>query len=70
MRLKQIRLERAYAMRGLALAADVSQSTIRNIEHDITHPSLVTCRKLAKALEVEPKDIDECREVIDDLLRH
>ena len=42
--------------------ADVSVSTIRDIEAGRHKPSLITCAKLAVALEMPMEEIDECKE--------
>ena len=53
--LRALRLDRALSQRDLAAASGVAQATINRLElgHRSAHPS--TVRKLAKALEVEPR---------------
>ena len=56
-RLKTLRTEHVLTLRELAEAAGVSKDTIWRLEngHSEAHPS--TIRKLAKALDVQPKDL-------------
>ena len=68
MRLRMLRLYKAYSIRGLAIRAKLAETTVRNVEEEINPPSLTTCRKLAGALGVEPVEIDECADVIDQLI--
>jgi transcriptional regulator with XRE-family HTH domain len=56
-RLKTLRTEHVLTLRELAEAAGVSKDTIWRLEngHSEAHPS--TIRKLAKALDVQPKEL-------------
>ena len=56
-RLRTLRTEHVLTLRELAEAAGVSKDTIWRLEngHSAAHPS--TIRKLAKALEVQPKEL-------------
>ena len=56
-RLRTLRTEHVLTLRELAEAAGVSKDTIWRLEngHSDAHPS--TIRKLAKALEVQPKEL-------------
>ena len=56
-RLRQLRLERALTQRELCLLAGVSQDALSRLENERrpAHPS--TIRRLAEALEVEPKEL-------------
>jgi transcriptional regulator with XRE-family HTH domain len=57
-KVKQLRTERVMSLRELAERAGVSKDTIWRLESGTStnaHPS--TIRKLAKALEVEPKEL-------------
>src|SRR5215217_7844561 len=56
-RLKTLRIEHVLTLRELAEAAGVSKDTIWRLEHGHSeaHPS--TIRKLAKALDVQPKEL-------------
>lgn len=55
--LKDLRLEKCFSIRDLANAAGVSPTTIQNIESGIK-PVLRTKRKIAKALNVDPSNVD------------
>lgn len=57
-KVKELRRERVMSLRELAERASVSKDTIWRLESGTStnaHPS--TIRKLAKALEVEPKEL-------------
>jgi DNA-binding XRE family transcriptional regulator len=56
-RLRNLRTEHVLTLRELAEAAGVSKDTIWRLEngHSEAHPS--TIRKLAKALDVQPKEL-------------
>ncbi len=56
-RLKKARIRRLLTQEELAEAAEVSPSTIVNIERDQTEPHFSTIRKLAKALDVDPTSL-------------
>jgi DNA-binding XRE family transcriptional regulator len=62
MKLKEIRISRFLSMNRLARDADLSLSTIRDIEAGKHQPSEITCAKLASALGLPAEEIDECRE--------
>jgi DNA-binding XRE family transcriptional regulator len=64
MRLREIRVSRFLSMARLARMADISTSTIRDMEAGKHKPSDITCAKLAAALGISAGDIDECREEI------
>ena len=53
-KLKEIRTRRFLTQEELAEKADVSHSTIVNIERNHAEPQFRTIRKLAKALDVDP----------------
>jgi transcriptional regulator with XRE-family HTH domain len=53
-KLKEIRTRRFLTQEELADKAEVSHSTIVNIERNHAEPQFRTIRKLAKALDVEP----------------
>ena len=59
-KLKEIRESQAMSIRDLAKEAGISPSTLHRIEQGKTATRVrwVTQRKLAKALGVQPKDID------------
>jgi transcriptional regulator with XRE-family HTH domain len=56
-RLKQLREDRGYSVRGLAREAGVSPETVYSLEHGRRQPSVRTVGKLARALGVESKDL-------------
>jgi transcriptional regulator with XRE-family HTH domain len=53
-KLKEIRTRRFLTQEELAEKAEVSHSTIVNIERNHAEPQFRTIRKLAKALDVDP----------------
>jgi transcriptional regulator with XRE-family HTH domain len=53
-------------MARLARLADVSVSTIRDIESGKHRPSMITYAKLASALDMPAEEIDECRQEIEE----
>ena len=55
--LKQLREERALSRRDLAYSSGVHEITIYRVEHGKSTPRPSTIRKLAKALDVSPRDI-------------
>jgi transcriptional regulator with XRE-family HTH domain len=56
-RLRQLRVERALSLRALAQRSGVAFDTINKLELGHRPARLVTIRKLAKAFEVEPKEL-------------
>jgi transcriptional regulator with XRE-family HTH domain len=56
-RLKQLREENALSLRELAGISDVSHNVIWRIESGRTGAQPRTIRKLAQALEVEPREL-------------
>jgi transcriptional regulator with XRE-family HTH domain len=56
-KLKELREDRAYSARELAELAGVHYRTILRIEHGQESVQPRTLRKLAQALEVEPRDL-------------
>lgn len=56
-RLRQLRVERALSLRALAERSGVAFDTINKLELGHRPARLVTIRKLAEALSVEPKDL-------------
>ena len=63
--LREIRLNRMWSQRDLAQHARVAQKTIVDLELRRSEPRLLTMRKLAAALEVEPLEVDEFRQAIE-----
>jgi XRE family transcriptional regulator, regulator of sulfur utilization len=56
-RLRQLRVERALSLRALAQRSGVAFDTINKLELGHRPARLVTIRKLADALGVEPKEL-------------
>jgi transcriptional regulator with XRE-family HTH domain len=56
-RLRQLRVERALSLRALAQRSGVAFDTINKLELGHRLARLVTFRKLADALDVEPKEL-------------
>jgi transcriptional regulator with XRE-family HTH domain len=56
-RLRQLRVERALSLRALAERSGVAFDTINKLELGYRPARLVTIRKLADALGVEPKEL-------------
>ncbi|HMP18852.1 MAG TPA: helix-turn-helix transcriptional regulator [Candidatus Paceibacterota bacterium] len=55
---KQLREQKKWSQEKLARVADVSNNTITNIEvGNQLNPTIDTLRKIAKALEVDAKDL-------------
>ncbi len=54
-RLKELRRDRMLTQRDLAEKADIALSTVVNLEKQHTEPRFGTIRKLAQALDVEPR---------------
>ena len=56
-RLRQLREERALRQEDLAALAGVGKNTINRLERNKTEPHMTTVRKLAQALEVDPREL-------------
>ena len=56
-RLRRLREERALRQEDLAALAGVGKNTVNRIEKNHTEPHMTTLRKLAEALEVEPREL-------------
>jgi transcriptional regulator with XRE-family HTH domain len=56
-RLRQLRVEKALSLRSLGEITGVAFDTISKLENGHRPARLVTIRKLAEALGVEPKDL-------------
>jgi transcriptional regulator with XRE-family HTH domain len=56
-RLRQLRVEKALSLRALGERTGVAYDTINNLELGQRPARLVTIRKLAEALGVEPKEL-------------
>ncbi len=56
-RLRELRVEKALSLRALGEMTGVAYDTINKLELGHRPARLVTIRKLAEALEVEPKEL-------------
>jgi XRE family transcriptional regulator, regulator of sulfur utilization len=56
-RLRQLRVERALSLRALGERSGVAFATINELENGYRPARLVTIRKLAEALGVEPTEL-------------
>ena len=61
-RLRQLRVERALTLRALANRSGVSYDTINKLELGQRPARLSTIRKLAKALNVDPRELMKGKE--------
>jgi transcriptional regulator with XRE-family HTH domain len=64
--LREIRLSQALSQRDLAQKAGVAPKTIVDLELGRQEPQLRTIRRVAEALGVEPRHIDEFRRAIEE----
>ena len=55
-RLKALRIEQALTQEELANKAGVAPNTVARLERNETEPHMSTARKLAKALDVHPRE--------------
>jgi transcriptional regulator with XRE-family HTH domain len=55
--LRQLRVERALSQQDLERMTNITQSTISNLEQGNRPARLSTIRKLAEALNVEPREL-------------
>jgi transcriptional regulator with XRE-family HTH domain len=65
--LREWRLERVMGTDTLAAKAGVSNKTIIQIEHGRQLPRPRTIRRLSEALDVEPRDVTEFNQALDDM---
>ncbi len=65
--LQEHRIRRLWSQRELAQRANVAERTIVNAERGHGQPRLLTMRRVADALEVNWKDIDEFRVAVEAL---
>ena len=56
-RIRELRVQRALSLRALGERSGVTFATINNLENGHRPARLVTIRKLAEALDVEPKEL-------------
>ena len=61
-KLRELRVQRALSLRALGARSGVSFATINNLENENRPARLVTIRKLAEALSVEPKELMKGKE--------
>jgi transcriptional regulator with XRE-family HTH domain len=61
-RLRELRVERAFTLRALAERSGVSYDTINKLELGQRPARLSTIRKLANALNVEPRELMKGKE--------
>lgn len=59
--LQEVRLSKLWSQRELARRAGVSEGTVINIETGRHPPRLLTMRRIAAALDVDWKEVDEFR---------
>lgn len=59
MDLKRLRLEKKWSMERLAEEADISIQTVRTAERMKPEPTHTIKKKLAKALEITVKELEE-----------
>ena len=64
--LRDLRLKKLWSQRDLAAEADVARKTIVDLELGRIEPRLLTMRKLAAALGIEPLEVDEFRQAIEE----
>jgi transcriptional regulator with XRE-family HTH domain len=64
--LRDLRLQQALSQRDLAAQAGVAAKTIVDVELGRVEPTLKTIRKLAAALGVEPREVDEFQWAIEE----
>ncbi len=69
MRLVELRAKRLLSIRALSQKSGVSQRTVHTVERGMTKPTLETVRKLSEALEIDPAEVDEFREAIENTIR-
>ena len=64
--LRELRLSQLRSQRDLAQEAGITQKTLVDLELGRAEPALKTMRKLATALGVEPLEVDEFRQAIEE----
>jgi DNA-binding XRE family transcriptional regulator len=60
-----LRKQRLMTQHELAAAAGVTVATVSYAETGLTHPKMITIRKICTALGVQPEDVDEFRKALD-----
>ncbi|MDP9486907.1 MAG: helix-turn-helix domain-containing protein [Actinomycetota bacterium] len=56
-KLRELREARGLSVRGLAREAEISTETVYSVEHGKRQPNLKTLGKLARVLQVDPRDL-------------
>jgi transcriptional regulator with XRE-family HTH domain len=56
-RLRRLREQRALRQEDLAALAGIGKNTVNRLEKNHTEPHMTTIRKLADALEVDPREL-------------
>jgi transcriptional regulator with XRE-family HTH domain len=64
MKLAEVRRSRLMSLRDLERKSGVTSKTINSVELGHTTPSLSTIRRLVDALDVDPMEVNEFRDVI------
>jgi len=64
MKLLELRLQRGLTQKDLAKISGLSNHTIMNIEKSYYRPTTETISAVAKALEINPWDVDEFRAAV------
>jgi DNA-binding XRE family transcriptional regulator len=64
--LRELRLRKMWSQRDLSAEAAVARKTIVDLELGRVEPRLQTMRKLAEALGVEPLEVDEFQQAIEE----
>ncbi len=65
--LQEHRIRRLWSQRELARRANVAERTVINIETGQRAPRLLTMRRIADALGVDWKEVDEFHQAVEDL---
>jgi transcriptional regulator with XRE-family HTH domain len=65
--LREWRLERLLSIEELAAKSGVSTRTVVQIEHGRQLPRIRTIRRISEALDVQPREVTEFNQALDDL---
>jgi DNA-binding XRE family transcriptional regulator len=60
-----LRRQKLMTQRELAAAAGVTVATVSYAETGLTHPKIITIRKICTVLGTQPEDVDEFRRALD-----
>lgn len=66
MTFKQARTESGLSLRGLVRATGLTYSSVTSIQAGTQKPQYATALKLARALGMDPMDIDELRPAVEE----